>query len=213
MLKVVSSQAILGVSRVWFNVLPDIRRCVALITVHVRIPPQMLQQHVAELHLEFRSYCDIMAIGLGPGKSDTVAEEKGSESSKEVGDVRRFLNRMLGLPVARQNLLFNYFASTLAAEIRAARLEGRYSEGVSDLGGARISQACTPSTLWVDPKSRLRTMQNTLLVDRGVGFEAASRRLELEAVQVIHLSLTAVQVVHAHLAHTRWGEGGAVEQG
>lgn len=35
----------------------------------------------------------------------------------------------------RQNLLFNYFGASLAAEIRTARLEGRYSEGVSDLGG------------------------------------------------------------------------------
>lgn len=53
---------------------------------------------------------------------------------------RRFLNRLLGLPVARQNLLFNYFACTLAAEIRAAKAEGRYYEGVSDLGGSHVSK-------------------------------------------------------------------------
>lgn len=47
--------------------------------------------------------------------------------------MRRFLNRLLGLPLGRQNLLFNYFAATLAAEIGAAKAEGRYSEGVSDL--------------------------------------------------------------------------------
>lgn len=47
--------------------------------------------------------------------------------------MRRFLNRLLGLPLGRQNLLFNYFAATLAAEIAAAKAEGRYSEGVSDL--------------------------------------------------------------------------------
>ena len=53
---------------------------------------------------------------------------------------RRFLNRLLGLPVARQNLLFNYFACTLAAEIRAAKAEGKYFEGVSDLGGSHVSK-------------------------------------------------------------------------
>ena len=59
---------------------------------------------------------------------------------------RRFLNRLLGLPVARQNLLFAYFTATLGAEIRAARAEGRYFEGVSDLGGSHVSK--------VEPKVR-----------------------------------------------------------
>jgi hypothetical protein len=53
---------------------------------------------------------------------------------------RRFLNRLLGLPVARQNLLFSYFTCTLSAEIRAAKAEGRYFEGVSDLGGSHVSK-------------------------------------------------------------------------
>ncbi len=35
---------------------------------------------------------------------------------------RRFLNRLLGLPVAKQNLLFGYFSAMLAAEIRAAKV-------------------------------------------------------------------------------------------
>jgi CRISPR/Cas system-associated protein Csm6 len=57
---------------------------------------------------------------------------------------RRFLNRLLGLPVARQNLLFSYFACTLMAEIRAAKAEGRYFEGVSDLSGSNITEILKP---------------------------------------------------------------------
>jgi len=39
---------------------------------------------------------------------------------------RRFLNRLLGLPVAKQNLLFGYFSATLVAEIRAAKVCAEY---------------------------------------------------------------------------------------
>ena len=57
---------------------------------------------------------------------------------------RRFLNRLLGVEVARQNLLFNYFMATLTAEIKAAKEEGRYSEGVSDLPVTNIHEPPEP---------------------------------------------------------------------
>jgi hypothetical protein len=58
--------------------------------------------------------------------------------------VRRFLNRLLGLPIHRQNLLFNYFCAVLQADIRLAKAEGRYCEGLSDLPASKISFACDP---------------------------------------------------------------------
>lgn len=67
-----------------------------------------------------------------------------AESSKELGNVTRFLNRVLGLPIHRQNLLFNYFLAVLSADIRTAKAEGRYSEGMSDLPASNISFACPP---------------------------------------------------------------------
>ena len=65
------------------------------------------------------------------------AASQGCEASLKLWRrrCRRFLNRLLSLPCARQNLLFNYFAATLGAEIRAAKAEGRYFEGMSELAG------------------------------------------------------------------------------
>ena len=57
---------------------------------------------------------------------------------------RRFLNRILGLPLARQNLLFNYFFLTLTAQIQIAKAEGKYSEGVSDLSGGKLVEVKEP---------------------------------------------------------------------
>lgn len=37
-----------------------------------------------------------------------------------------------------QGLLFAYFSAVLAAEIRAARAEGKWSEGLADVAGSRI---------------------------------------------------------------------------
>lgn len=44
----------------------------------------------------------------------------------------------------RQNLLFNYFYATLGAEIRAAKAEGRYFEGMSELAGSPTLKQVRP---------------------------------------------------------------------
>lgn len=49
--------------------------------------------------------------------------------------------------MSQQNLLFSYFEKTLVAEIRAAKAEGRYFEGVSDLSGSSISERPQPQVL------------------------------------------------------------------
>ena len=81
---------------------------------------------------------------------------------------RRFLNRLLGLPVARQNLLFAYFTATLGAEIRAAKAEGRYFEGVSDLGGSHVSKV-EPEVRGCRPGPLGMPALMSLGVDPGIG--------------------------------------------
>lgn len=118
-------------------------------------------------------------------KDVNSSTNSSTPAAKDLGDVRRFLNRLLGLPLGKQNLLFNYFAATLAAEIAAAKAEGRYSEGVSDIHGSSIKLARPPELLWGESSAAaaasgsgspgvgaaVQTWVNTLHVDRGVSFE------------------------------------------
>lgn len=90
-----------------------------------RMSAAQLVDAVLRLHGHLRGAVGLMGIGLSAPRGDTVAEANaGIAGGKDQGDVRRFLNRMLCLPVAQQNLLFDYFQATLAAEIRSAKAEG-----------------------------------------------------------------------------------------
>ncbi|MEW5313763.1 MAG: hypothetical protein WDW38_005303 [Sanguina aurantia] len=140
---------------------------------------------IKQMHEQFRQSVDLMGVGMTAPKGDTVAESnstgKDDAGAKEAGDVRRFLNRILGLCIQPQNLLFNYFAATLSAEIHAAKLAGKWSEGLSDLRGSKITPI-QRSVLWVDPSSQLATYKNLFNVDRGMSFQEAASRLERERV-------------------------------
>ncbi|KFM23228.1 Strawberry notch-like protein 1 [Auxenochlorella protothecoides] len=154
----------------------------ALVQDSPLLPPgvrlEALVDAVLRLHGHLRGAVGLMGIGLSAPRGDTVAEANaGIAGGKDQGDVRRFLNRMLCLHVAEQNLLFDYFQATLAAEIRSAKAEGKYFEGVSDLPGQDISREGEPHVLWVDPLSTLSTMQHDLSVDRGLPFAEAAAQL------------------------------------
>ena len=73
-------------------------------------------------------------------------------------------------------------SQVLAAEVRAAKQEGKYSEGVSDLPGTDIHRAKPSEVIWKDSWSGLSTMRHDLEIDRGVSFEAAVALLEHEKV-------------------------------
>jgi hypothetical protein len=45
----------------------------------------LLMAHVAALHREFRSYCEMMGIGLALPRGDTVVEEKAKEGGARLG--------------------------------------------------------------------------------------------------------------------------------
>ena len=61
-------------------------------------------------------------------------------------NVRRFLNRLLGVLLSSE-YLFGLFADTLNATIKAAKIEGTYTEGVNQLCGQNIAVHGKPNQL------------------------------------------------------------------
>ncbi len=72
-----------------------------------------------------------MGVGLITQSEDNpgvIVLDKGHS------DMSKFLNRILGLKVELQNLLFKYFSDTLAAIISNAKRAGTYDQGILDVG-------------------------------------------------------------------------------
>ena len=92
-------------------------------------------------------------------------------------EVRRFLNRLLGLPLREQNELFDLFCATLSGVISAARKDGKYDEGIADLSGASVSLEEPETALWSDPLTGAVMSTALVMVDRGVSWHAACEKL------------------------------------
>ena len=140
---------------------------------------------VVALHAELRALvCSLgvqvglLAEGLSEENVASLIETGGG--TKDQGDVRRFLNRILGLSVRGQNLLFGYFTEVLEAEVKAAKAEGKYSEGVSDLGGSNIRIAHTKTVLKDPMGSGAELRHSRVLIDRGVSFTKAQEILRAQ---------------------------------
>ena len=93
------------------------------------------------------------------------------ESSSASVDVRKFLNRILCSMVCVQNAIFNYFSLSLDSEIKRAKQDGKWSEGVSDLPG--IVNLDREVVVWQDETTSAVTKRYDLLIDRGISFERA----------------------------------------
>ncbi|XP_071949493.1 uncharacterized protein [Antedon mediterranea] len=99
-------------------------------------------------------------------------------NDKDTGDVGKFLNRILGLAVDMQNLIFRYFSESLQAVIAAAKKEGRYNEGLVDIIAPSIQMVEEPTEVFKSAQTNIKTMHYKLRVDRGMSWERAQERLE-----------------------------------
>ena len=100
-------------------------------------------------------------------------------------DVRRFLNRILGLEVDKQNLLFNLFLNRLDGITRIAKRDGTYDTGVKELTGGRVYENKTPEIVYSTSSSsgagKMTTLLHEINVDRGIPWSE---------IEVIHNTTT-----------------------
>ena len=82
-----------------------------------------------------------IADGLvGVGLITQDADMPGSLTlDKGYNEMSKFLNRILGMHVDKQNMLFKYFSDTLQVIITQAKRTGRYDKGILDVGVTKWS--------------------------------------------------------------------------
>ena len=107
----------------------------------------------------------------------SVDELKDTPDNKTEGVVARFLNRILGLEISRQQWLFDYFARYLELTIKAALRDGTYQQGIHSVAGRKIK--------FLDARPlRLKTPADTpvqvqqIAVDKGLHYKDAVAKLK-----------------------------------
>ena len=96
--------------------------------------------------------------------------------------VKTFLNRIIGMEVEFQNILFVLFNLMVDANIAVAKKEGRYSDGVTDVAGEHIAIKKGPIKL----NSNME--HYAIQVDRGVSFEKAKAQFDADEKTKFYVS-------------------------
>ncbi|XP_052821363.1 protein strawberry notch homolog 1-like [Mya arenaria] len=98
---------------------------------------------------------------------------------RDTSDVSKFLNRILGLHVEKQNMIFTYFTESMKLIIQNAKKEGRYNEGMLDITAASVEMVGTPREIFtLFNKGHTSTRLVELNVDRGMSWEQAVTRAD-----------------------------------
>lgn len=96
-----------------------------------------------------------------------------NESPKKNADVKVFLNRIAGLPVITQKLVFSLFHSTLEDVVGDAKATGEFEGSVEEIKATRIELDAKPEVLAVDARSGAESLLIRMKLDRGISLEAA----------------------------------------
>ena len=107
-----------------------------------------------------------------------AVEEYETAGKYPQGVVPKFLNRILGLEVARQQWLFDYFARYLEKIIKGAIRDGTYARGIQTIGGRSVEFERPPRVLQAPTPSSYPIELHTVVADVGMDFETAKRKLD-----------------------------------
>jgi len=95
---------------------------------------------------------------------------------KGYNDMSKFLNRILGMQVKLQNLLFKYFTDTLNSIIDNAKKSGRYDQGILDVGLTaedKVELVKTHTFMRKHATGKCKIELHVLHVERGLSWESA----------------------------------------
>lgn len=98
---------------------------------------------------------------------------------KGYNDMSKFLNRILGMKVELQNLLFKYFSDTLNAIITQAKRSGRYDQGILDVGLTdedNVELVKTHTILRKHATGTAKIEVHVLTVERGLSWNDAEEK-------------------------------------
>eukprot|EP00814_Leptocylindrus_danicus_P008450 CAMPEP_0116015466 /NCGR_PEP_ID=MMETSP0321-20121206/6863_1 /TAXON_ID=163516 /ORGANISM="Leptocylindrus danicus var. danicus, Strain B650" /LENGTH=253 /DNA_ID=CAMNT_0003485261 /DNA_START=91 /DNA_END=849 /DNA_ORIENTATION=+ len=138
----------------------------AILDAHVAASSSLSLQEI-ELTDQRLSVLEQAKYGL-----EEMGIDHRADSRKDV-QVKVFLNRIAGLTVAKQNLVFALFMSTMDDVISEAKATGEYEGSVEDFRATAIELHCKPEEITVDSASGAKTRLTTFTVDRGVSFSQA----------------------------------------
>lgn len=113
----------------------------------------------------------------------TQAEDMPGHLTLDKGynEMSKFLNRILGMHVEKQNMLFKYFSDTLQAIITQAKRTGRYDQGILDVGVTQedeVELVKTHTFMRKHATGKAKIELHILHVERGLSWEKAVEKFE-----------------------------------
>lgn len=89
-----------------------------------------------------------------------------TSADADKGNVKKFLNRLLGLRVQWQNMLFDFFTASLEYTVETAKREGKFDQGVADIR-AESMEVVRQTVFMENAGSAVRCMHHVVELDRG----------------------------------------------